>query len=142
MRLHTLLLLVAAGLSACKPDLPAASADLGSLQIRDGFAYEPVIPASGAAYFRIRNRGTVADTLLSADSPMAAEGMFHGAEMRHLHELPIPPGGELVLKPGGTHLMLSDFTQVPRVGDSLTVVLHFARAGDLTLRLPVRPYAQ
>lgn len=135
-------LLAAAALAACRPSAPAASADVGELQIRDGFAYEPVIPASGAVYFRIRNRGKVADTLLEARSPAASEGMFHGASMRHLHELPILPGEELVLKPGGTHLMLSEFTQVPKAGDSLTVVLHFSRAGEVTLRLPVRRYVE
>jgi periplasmic copper chaperone A len=121
---------------------PTASARIGPLQVSDAFAYEPITPASGAAYFHIRNTGTEADTLLSATSPTTRGAVFHTANMGHQDALPIPPGGDLVLQPGGTHLMLSDFSPAPAAGDSLQLVLVFARAGHLTLWVPVRAYNQ
>ena len=120
--------------------LPSASATLGGIELSGGFAYEPILPASGAAYVQITNRGAEPDTLLAASSPAAAGAMFHGGSMAHMMTLPIPAGGRVVLEPGGTHIMFSDFSAVPKAGDSLTVTLVFARAGSVTLELPARLY--
>ncbi len=125
-----------------KPAPPAASATLGDLKIDNGFAYEPITDASGAAYFRIHNSGSVADTVLEASSPAAKGASFHGSSMSHMEGLEIPAGGEVELKPGATHLMLTDFSPAPKAGDSLSVTLRFARAGSVTLHLPVRRYGE
>jgi hypothetical protein len=128
---------------ACGPPAPIrARATIGALEITDAFAREPIIQASGAAYLTIHNTGTDPDTLLSAESPEAADAMFHGQSMTHLEQLPIPPGGTVALAPGGTHLMLTDFAKMPIVGDSLTLVLDFARAGRLTFKVPIRPVTE
>lgn len=121
---------------------PSARAQVGDLLIDHAFAFEPITAASGAAYFRIHNGGTVADTVLEASSPAAKAASFHGSNMAHLDVLEIPAGGEVELKPGATHLMLTDFGDAPKAGDSLTVTLRFARAGSVTLRLPIRRYGQ
>jgi copper(I)-binding protein len=114
---------------------------VGDLRIDRGFAYEPITAASGAAYFRIRNGGGAADTLLAATSPGTQGASLHGSGMAHLEVL-IPPGGEVELKPGAAHLMLMGFRVVPKAGESLAVTLRFAHAGDVTLELPVRRYGQ
>ncbi len=120
----------------------AAAATVGDLRIDQGFAFEPITAASGAAYFRIHNNGAVPDTVLEASSPAAQSASFHGSSMAHLDVLAIPAGGEIELKPGATHLMLTSFTALPKAGDSLSVTLKFARAGRVTLQLPVRRYGQ
>jgi len=125
-----------------KPVPPFASVVVGDLRIDHGFAFEPITAASGAAYFRIHNNGTVPDTVLEASSPTARSASFHGSSMAQLDVLEIPPGGEVELKPGATHLMLTNFGNPPRAGDSLPVTLKFARAGVVTLQLPVRRYGQ
>lgn len=137
-------ILVIAGLGiACGPPAPIrARAQIGALEITDAFAREPVILASGAAYLTIRNTGTAADTLLMAKSPEAGGAMFHGQSMSHLDQLPIPAGGTVALAPGGTHLMLTDFSRMPVVGDSLTLILEFARAGRLQFKVPIRPVTE
>ena len=130
-------------LGAChRAGPPAGSATLGDLRVDQGYAFEPIVPTSGAAYFRVRNAGTAPDTLLEATSPAASGASFHGSNMAHMDRLEIPPGGEVELKPGGTHLMLTNFSPAPHAGDSLTVTLRFARAGSLTLKLPVRRYGE
>ena len=133
--------LVAGMLLACgSPPPPAAEGALGELRFSEGFANEPIIQASGAAYLRIENRGALPDTLLEASSPAARGAMFHGGAMAHLMVLPIPAGGQLRLEPGGTHIMFEDFSTMPQAGDSLAVTLRFARAGSVTLELPIRKY--
>lgn len=133
---------MATALVACRPSPPTASATAGDLQITEGFAYEPIIPASGAAYFTIENKGTTPDTLLGVSSTASAGAMLHGGAMAHLSALEIPAGGRIALRSGDTHVMLSDFTTIPKAGDSLPVTLQFARAGSITLQLPVRMYGE
>jgi copper(I)-binding protein len=129
---------LAGAAGACRPGLPAASATLGDLRITDGFAYEPIIPASGAAYLAITNTGTAADTLESAASPDAADAMFHGGAMTAMGVVPIPPGTHIVFEPGGAHIMLMEFSKLPKAGDSLPLTLTFTHAGSIALKLPVR----
>jgi hypothetical protein len=38
--------------------------------------------------------------------------------------------------------MLTDFTRMPVVGDSLTLILEFARAGRLQFKVPIRPVTE
>jgi hypothetical protein len=133
-------LLLFAGCRKAGP--PAATASVGDLTIDRGFAFEPITAASGAAYFRIRNNGTIPDTVLEVSSSAAQSASFHGSSMAHLDVVEIPAGGEVELKPGATHLMLTNFSAPPKVGDSLSVTLKFARAGSMTLQLPVRRYGQ
>lgn len=127
--------------AACQRGLPEAHASAGDLRLEHGFAFEPITPASGAAYVAITNRGRAADTLLSITSPAAAMVMAHGGTMSGMGPVEVPAGGSVRFTPGGAHLMLSDFSAAPKAGDSLTIVLTFAHAGTVQLALPVRPYA-
>lgn len=131
---------LAASLAACRPEPPSAAATLGELRLRHGFAYEPITLESGAAYVEITNRGAEADTLVDAASPLAAMAMFHGGSMAMLASVVIPAGGTVTFAPGGAHIMLTAFTSMPKAGDSLALTLTFARAGSVTLHLPVRRY--
>lgn len=131
------------GTLACGKKAPTgASITAGDVMIDNAFAFEPITAASGAAYFTVHNHGAAADTILEATSPVTRAASFHGSNMGHLMALEIPAGGSVELKPGGTHLMLSDFSPPPAAGDSLTLSLKFAHAGTVTLKLPVRRYGQ
>lgn len=134
------LAIVSAGCTKAAP--PVATATVGDLRIDNAYAFEPITDASGAAYFRIHNNGTTADTLLEASTLVARTASFHGSSMAAMAALEIPAGGEVELKPGASHLMFTDFTAAPKAGDSLTVTLRFAKAGSVTLNLPVRRYGQ
>lgn len=142
MRTQLGLTAIALSLIACQPSVPAAKASVGDLRITNGFAYEPIIQASGAAYFTVQNTGSVPDTLLGISSPAAAGAMLHGGSMAHLSVVEIPAGGTLTLKSGDTHVMLSDFITMPHAGDSLPLTVEFARAGSVSLQLPVRKYGE
>jgi hypothetical protein len=142
-RAATLVFGAAIALSGCgKTAATGARITAGDIVIENAFAFEPITAASGAAYFKVKNKGSAPDTILEATSPAARAAAFHGSDMGHLEALEIPAGGEVELKPGATHLMLTDFSAPPAAGDSLTLSLRFARAGTVTLSLPVRRYGQ
>ena len=133
-------------LSACSTVRPG-SYSAGDLELHGGFAFAPPTTSEAAGYFTIVNHGSRADTLLAIRSPLAAGAMVHGQQpdggmvrMEHIAAPVVPPRDSLVLAPGGMHLMLMTLDHLPRAGDSIAVTLTFARAGDLTVTLPVRPY--
>ena len=133
------LLLGAAFLAACTNPGPR-------IEVRNAYAYQPVLGDVGAAYFTIANRGA-ADTLAAVEVQGALVAMIHdqveegGQEvMRHVGTLPVPAEGTVTLHPGGLHLMIEGFQKSPVVGDTLTITVHFARAGPVVARAPVLAY--
>jgi copper(I)-binding protein len=137
------LLVTVAACAAREPGTVVA----GDLEAHGAFTFAPPTTSEAAGYFTIVNRGQVSDTLTGVTSPLAASAMVHtqvpdGGMMRMTHvEAPVVPARDsLVLAPGGTHLMLMVLDRLPRPGDSVPVTLTFARAGSMTLMLPVRPY--
>lgn len=138
-----LAMLLVAGCRAPDPLLQRvrdASVTSGRLRIHTMYALPPFTDAPMAVYFTVGNGGSQADTLLAAASPASAEVMFHGAGMRMIGAQPIAPGGELVLAPGGTHLMLSPPLPSLARGDSVEVTLRFAHAEAVTFWVPVIDY--
>jgi len=99
-----------------------------------------------AAYFTVRNRGMGDDRLLGLDSPVAAEAQLHehiGADgmmkMQQVDGLIIPAAGQVRLAPMGGHVMLLGLADRSRLvsGASFPLVLHFEKAGDLEIQVPV-----
>ncbi len=105
-----------------------------------------------AAYITIKNEGDRADRLVSAACACAQSATLHTMAMQGQAMImeepkdgfPIAPGQTLVFKPGGNHIMLSGLTDRPVAGGVETVTLHFERAGDVKLAMPVSdtPQAQ
>jgi len=129
------------------PSEPAAgSAASDTLALSDPFT--PAAPDGGtSAVFVEIGGGAEADTLVGA--------RFDGASRVELHEtydadeglrgmreveggIPVPAGEGASLRPGGYHVMLIGLTQPLAAGDTLDVMLDFARAGERALRVPVR----
>lgn len=129
--------------------LLAACARGPAVTLRDAYAFQPVLGDVGAVYFTIENRSSVPDTLRAVAVGGASVAMLHEQvvvegreEMRHLGELPVPARSEVVLRPGGLHLMVEGFSTAPVAGDTLVVTATLARAGVLTIRAPVRAYGE
>jgi hypothetical protein len=142
----SLLLLFAIG--CAKPAPPVASATAGSIEIANAFAYAPVTPEAGAAYFSLHNAGSTPDTLVSVSTPIAPKAGIHGTMgnsgggMTPLGVVPIPPGATVELKPGGMHLMFENMSDMPKAGSRLSLTLTFSAAGAVTFDVPVRAYGQ
>lgn len=96
------------------------------------------------AFMQIRNTTDRADVLLSASSEVAAEVQIHETSMQggvmsmaEVSGVEIPAAGMAELKPGGYHIMLIGLTQELKVGDTVTLVLTFENAGEITVQAPV-----
>ena len=122
----------------------AASA---GLEIYDAYAPAPAAPDIGSLYFTVVNRGTAPDTLAAITSSAGGSATLHnmihdGEAMRMLPTgpMPIAEHDSLRLAPGGYHVMLSNLSHRPSVGDTIAVVLTFSRAGVIEFHAPVLTY--
>ena len=130
-------LLIACFLAAgCAPGAP-------DIVVSDAWARATAPGQSSAAvYATIANRGA-ADRMvgIASDGGIA---MFHRsdveggvARMRMLAEVAIPADGQVVLAPGGTHIMLTGLAAPLAIGTDFPLTLRFAEAGQRTVRVAV-----
>jgi copper(I)-binding protein len=103
----------------------------------------PAGARSGAVYLTLLDHGAP-DQLTGASTPAAGMAMLHEsreengvARMRMLGAVPLPPGRPVTFKPGGLHVMLTELAQPLRPGTSFALTLHFARAPEVTVEVPV-----
>lgn len=114
---------------------------IGGLTVRD-----PRVPvlyggSALAAYLTLTLDGP-ADWLLGVQAPgLARTAMLHAVRegalgrttMAMLDSLEVPGGRDVVLAPGGTHVMLEGLLRDPSVGDRVPLVLTFRRQGRVTV---------
>ncbi|MFJ8189783.1 copper chaperone PCu(A)C [Streptomyces sp. NPDC096094] len=118
-------------------DSSAAGAELSV-----GAAYipQPVSDSMAAGFLTITNKGDAEDELTSVTSE-AGDVTVHetvDGTMQEVDRLPIPAHGQLVFKSGGNHLMFEKLKQQPKQGQTVSVELHFAHSGPVTVELPVK----
>lgn len=101
--------------------------------------------ATSGAYLTVRNRDSVAATLVGASSPWARAAEVHEtmehAGMTHMQARPsitIAAGDSLLMRPGGLHVMLIDLARAVAAGDTVPLTLHFADGDSLVVRAAVR----
>lgn len=100
---------------------------------------------NGACYLEIANTGREPDRLVSAASPAAAKVELHThlmdngvMKMRPVEAFEVSPGEPQVLRPGGNHIMLMGLKEPLKPGASFPVTLTFAKAGAVTVDVPVQ----
>lgn len=105
----------------------------------------PMEEGSAAAYMLIRNSDDTMDVLTGAEADFAATVEIHQTttegEMMHMMpvgQINIPAKGSVRLEPGGFHIMLMDLSEPLEEGDTVTLTLHFMRAGDVLVQAEVR----
>jgi len=116
----------------------------GTMKIENAFAFATAPKQSVAAGFmKIENKGA-ADQLVSASSPIAGEVQLHEMamdgdvmKMRQVKDIVVPAGGAVELKPGGMHLMFMKIKAPLTVGETVSVKLKFAKAGEVEVKMPV-----
>ena len=138
---HLILVCMAMSVIAgCGQD-PAAAIAVSGAWVR-----EPVPgKAMAAGYLKVENHSGDEEVLLGLDCADAAavemHEMFHEADMmkmRKMEQWAIPGHGSLALAPGGGHLMVLGLRRELKEGDTVQLTLHFKRAGDRTLSVPVK----
>jgi len=106
----------------------------------------PAGAMSGAAYMTLANKTNTADRLIGGSSDVAAKVQIHEMkvvngvmEMREVAGgLAIPAGGSVTLKPGAYHVMLMGLKKPLVAGQSFPLTLTFAKAGTISVTVPVQ----
>ncbi len=113
--------------------------------VRDAWIREPPPRSPAAGYLVIENRGGEPVELVAVATEAAEQTEIHVMEykndrmtMRRVAGLQVPAGGEVALKPGGTHLMLMELRQPLRDGDEVELVLRFGDGTERRTQVPVR----
>ena len=121
---------------------------VGDIEITNAWARAtPPGAATAAAYLTVTNTGTAADTLTSVETPVAGMAMLHKMEMDNGvmkmrmvdGGIALDPGKSATLAPNGLHIMLMDMNAPLKAGGTLSLTLTFAKAGNVTLTVPVLP---
>jgi len=95
----------------------------------------------GVIYMTIKNRGDVADSLLSVQSSVCKSAEIHESKMIHdrmtmtmlKDGLAIPAKGYIEFKPGSYHVMLIGMKRTLRPGDTFAARLNFEISGTVTV---------
>ena len=137
MKIVSVLLLVVAGCGQEHTGDP--------IVVRDAWIREPPPRSPAAGYLVVENRGGELVELVAVATEAAEQTEIHVMEykndrmtMRRVEGLQVPAGGEVALKPGGTHLMLMELRQPLRDGDEVELVLRFGDGTERHTQVPVR----
>ena len=124
---------------------PASAQQAGDIVVDRAWARATPKGASvGVGYLTLRNNGRASDMLTSISSDAAGAVEMHetamtGAIMRMdtVAALTIPPGGAIVFKPGGYHLMFVGLKAPFGKGARVRATLAFEHAGKIAVDFPV-----
>ncbi len=127
--------------AACAETYSVGSIEIGNPWARATPKGAPV----GGAYMTITNKGTEADRLVGASSPVASKAEVHQMSMDNgvmsmrpvSGGLEIKPGQTITLNPDSFHLMLMGLKQPLAQGQHLKATLDFAKAGKLDVEFVV-----
>lgn len=126
--------------------VPATAGEIssGDLTIAHAKARPNLPNRPTAAYMTISNAGAEGDRLLSARSESFGTIELHTVQhsdgvmkMMPVEAIDIPAGSDVVLEPGGLHLMLFDGAERFKIGDRFDAVLTFEKARDVTVTFDV-----
>ena len=100
-------------------------------------------------YLTIKNAGAEADTLVSAESPIAGKTQIHESriedgvmKMRAVKDgIEIKPGSSLKFKPGGYHIMLLGLKKTLEEGATAPLTITLAKAGAINMEIKVEKTA-
>lgn len=137
---------------ACFAGMPKAMAQdymVGQMEIAQPWA-RPSTVRTGAAYFRLTNKGDSADALISVAGDVADKVELHTMtmdgnimRMRKVESLILPAGKSIAIEPGGLHIMLIGLKKPLVEGESFPLHLTFKKAGgvDITVHVQAKPPA-
>ncbi|MGH1556069.1 copper chaperone PCu(A)C [Streptomyces sp. L7] len=121
--------------------LTGCGSDDAKAQLSVGSAYIPQpVSDMAAGFLDIANKGGAKDELTSVTSDVGPVSVHEtvGQAMEEVQSLDVPAHGQLVFKSGGNHLMFDKLKHTLKQGDNVTVKLHFAKSGPLTVEMPVK----
>ena len=136
------------GSSIAKDPAAGGPWKLGKITVEKAWAR--IVPGgagTGAVYMTISNRSGNDDLLLAVESQAARTTSVHKSITKdgvaRMEAVPfgllVPNNSEVVMAPGGTHIMLTGLTGTAQPADFLPVTMVFRDAGKLDFDVPVFP---
>ncbi len=117
----------------------------GSLDVLEPWA-KPGVGQQAEVYLTLRNSGAEQDRLVGANSPLATAVQLRTVvqlgsvqSVQALKSIGVPAGGQQVLAPGHTHLLLVGLKRALVAGEEVPLSLQFEKAGKLQVQAEVRP---
>lgn len=124
-----------------------AAAEVATLEVRDPWA-KAADEGMSAAFGTLHNSTDADVVVVAASSPSSPMVELHETvevdgvmQMQQVEGFTVPAGGDLVLDPGGNHLMFMGLTAPLVPGDEVTVVLELADGTTLDVVAPVKEFA-
>ncbi|WP_328426221.1 copper chaperone PCu(A)C [Streptomyces sp. NBC_00443] len=110
------------------------------LSVGGAYMPQPVSDSMAAGFLTVTNKGGTKDELTSVTSDVGDVTAHEtvGSSMQEAKDVAVPPHGQLVFKSGGSHLMFEKLKRKPKQGEKVTVKLHFAESGTVTVEMPVK----
>ncbi|MGT2529444.1 copper chaperone PCu(A)C [Streptomyces nojiriensis] len=140
-------LTAALAISGCSSDSGGSGGSADSadgkpkMTVSGGYMPEPVNDKMAGAFMVIKNDSKTADKLTGVTSPLSDDLQIHETKdqkMQQVHSMDVPANGELALARGGNHVMFMGLKNTPKVGDKVTVELHFEKADPVKVELDVK----
>ncbi|MFF4008764.1 copper chaperone PCu(A)C [Streptomyces sp. NPDC001717] len=137
-------LTAALAISGCSSDAGGSGDSAGGkpkMTVSGGYMPEPVNDKMAGAFMVIKNDSKTADKLTGVTSPLSDDLQIHESKdqkMQQVHSMDVPANGELELARGGNHVMFMGLKNTPKVGDKVTVELHFEKADPVKVELDVK----
>lgn len=115
------------------------------VKVEKSFARAAIIQQrNSAAFMSITNQGEPS-AIVYATSPVAKIVELHThindngvMRMRKIKQIDLPAGKQVMLKPGGLHVMMLGLKQDLKPGDQIDVTLGFADGSEIPLQIPVQ----
>ncbi|MDI9832428.1 copper chaperone PCu(A)C [Streptomyces sp. KAU_LT] len=109
------------------------------LSVSGAYMPQPVSDSMAAGFLTVTNAGGTEDELTSVTSDIGEVTAHETVDsaMREAKDLTVPAHGTLVFRSGANHLMFEKLKRKPRQGEKVTVQLHFAESGTVTVEIPV-----
>lgn len=106
----------------------------------------PHVSSVTAVYMVIENTGDKDDKLTGVNTAASKYSEIHTtsidkhnvASMLKVDSLPVPSGGILELKPGGSHIMLRELHSPVKAGEKIEIDLLFEKSGTIRIEAEVR----
>ncbi|MFD7391690.1 copper chaperone PCu(A)C [Streptomyces sp. NPDC059852] len=123
-------------LAGCASDDDSAA----DLSVSGAYMPQPVSDSMAAGFLTVTNAGGTEDELTSVTSDIGEVTAHETVDsaMREAKDLTVPAHGTLVFRSGANHLMFEKLKRKPRQGEKVTVKLHFAESGTVTVEIPVK----
>lgn len=110
-------------------------------RVEDAWVRLPAVPGRPAAAYAIVSRGSTADRVTGVTTPAAGRSELHEsmtdhggmASMRPLQSLSFGGDHRILLRPGGTHVMLFDLKGDLRPGGTIPLTFRFEGWEDVTV---------